>query len=95
MLLLKTVAKTIIFWKILDGDPLKIAEMQRKLNQHGVIRENVSSDETSVKVFAVAVSDMPLNSSLAAVLWAERPALCPPASSPTQPMSRNISEWKA
>ena len=42
----------------------------------------------------VAVSDPPLNSSLAAVLWAERPALYPPASNPTQPISSNIMNGK-
>ena len=42
----------------------------------------------------VAASDPPLNNSLAAVLWAERPALYPPASNPTQPISSNIMNGK-
>ena len=39
LLVVKTVSKTVIFQKILDGDPTKIVKMSRKSDQHGVIAE--------------------------------------------------------
>ena len=39
VLVFKTVLKTAIFPKILDGDPTKIAKMSRKIDQHEVLRE--------------------------------------------------------
>ena len=40
VLVFKTVFKTAIFRKILDGDLTKIAKMSRKMHQHKVLREN-------------------------------------------------------
>ena len=39
VLVFKTMLKTAIFRKILDGDLRKIAEMSRKIDQHEVLRE--------------------------------------------------------
>ena len=39
VLVFKTVFKTAIFRKILDGDLTKIAKMSRKIDQHEVLRE--------------------------------------------------------
>ena len=39
VLVLKTVLKTVISRKILDGDPTKITKMSRKIDQHETIAE--------------------------------------------------------
>ena len=39
VLVLKTVLKTVIYRKILDGDPTKIKKVSRKTDQHGAIAE--------------------------------------------------------
>ena len=39
VLVLKTVLKTVISRKIIDGDPTKITKIAQKIDQHGAIAE--------------------------------------------------------